>query len=119
MPPSILKDPTAKSRWSVIHPLNAEDSAAVAALRSVVAPMKGKIQGTAGRGPFNGIMEQVAVPEGVAFAAESESSYVAGVDILVDLCAIGGRQHTPPVRLRCAANAATVISDRPLCQQRL
>jgi len=69
MQPNILKDPTAKAPWSVIHPLSEEDSAAVAALRSVVAPMKGKFEGTAGRGPFNDIMERVAVPEGVTFEA--------------------------------------------------
>ena len=46
-----------------------EDSVAVAALRSVVAPMKGKFEGTAGRGLFNDIMERVAVPEGVTFEA--------------------------------------------------
>ena len=65
MQPSILKD----SPWSVIHPLREEDSAAVAALRSLVAPTKGKFEGTAGRGPFNGIMERVAVPKGVTFEA--------------------------------------------------
>ena len=55
--------------WSVIHPLSEEDSVVVAALRAVVAPMKGKFEGPAGRGPFNGIMERVAVPEGVIFEA--------------------------------------------------
>ncbi len=69
MQPNILKDPAARAPWSVVHPLNEEDSVAVAAVRSVVAPMKGKFEGTAGRGPFNGIMERVAVPEGVTFEA--------------------------------------------------
>jgi epsilon-lactone hydrolase len=55
--------------WSVIHPLDTEDAVAVAALRSVVAPMKGKLEGTAARAPFNGIMERVAVPEGVTYKA--------------------------------------------------
>ena len=63
MQPNILKDPAAKAPWAVIHPLSEEDSVAVAALRSVVAPMKGKVEGTAGRGLFNEIMERVAVPE--------------------------------------------------------
>src|SRR5579863_4157352 len=54
---------------STIHPLSNEDSLAAVALRSVVAPMKGKLEGTAGRGPFNDIMERVAVPEGVTFEA--------------------------------------------------
>jgi acetyl esterase/lipase len=57
--------------WYVSHPLSQKDSAAVAALRSMVAPMKGKIEGTAGRGPFNDVMEQVAVPEGVTFEADT------------------------------------------------
>jgi monoterpene epsilon-lactone hydrolase len=52
-----------------IHPLSEEDSVAAAALRSVVAPLKGKFEGTAGRGLFNDIMERVAVPEGVTFEA--------------------------------------------------
>jgi monoterpene epsilon-lactone hydrolase len=69
MQPNILKDPAAKAPWSVIHPLSEEDSFAVAALRSVVAPMKGKFEGTAGRGLFNDIMERVAVPERVTFEA--------------------------------------------------
>jgi len=69
MQPNILQDPAAKAPWSVIHPLSDEDSIAVAALRSVVAPMKGKVEGTAGRGLFNEIKERVAVPEGVTFEA--------------------------------------------------
>jgi monoterpene epsilon-lactone hydrolase len=42
---------------------------AAAALRSAVAPMKGKVQGTAGRAPFDAVMERVAIPEGVKFEA--------------------------------------------------
>jgi epsilon-lactone hydrolase len=72
MKSNIPKDPTAKTPWSVTHPLSQEDSVAVAALRSVVAPMKGKFEGTAGRGPFNDIMERIAVPEGVIFEASTE-----------------------------------------------
>ena len=58
-----------------MHPLSQEDSVAVAALRSVVAPLKGKLEGTAGRGPFDDIMERVMVPEGVTF----EAATVAGI----------------------------------------
>jgi epsilon-lactone hydrolase len=54
-----------------IHPVCQEDSVAAAALRSLVAPMKGKFEGTAGRGMFDDIMERVAVPEGVTFEAAS------------------------------------------------
>jgi epsilon-lactone hydrolase len=58
-----------------IHSLSEEDSVAVAALRSVVAPMKGKFEGTAGRGLFDDIMERVVVPEGVTF----EAATMAGI----------------------------------------
>jgi len=71
MQSNFLKDARAETSWLTIHPLSQEDSAAVAALRSIVAPMKGKFEGTAGRGPFNDIMERVAVPEGVSFEAAS------------------------------------------------
>lgn len=66
---NILNNLAAKSPWWEIHPLSEEDSVAAAALRSAVAPMKGKLEGTAGRGLFNEIMERVAVPEGVTFEA--------------------------------------------------
>jgi acetyl esterase/lipase len=33
--------------------------------------MKGKLEGVAARGPFNGIMERVASPDGVSFAADT------------------------------------------------
>jgi acetyl esterase/lipase len=69
MQPNILKDLAAKAPWLEIHPLSEDDSVAAAALRSAVAPMKGKFEGTAGRGLFNEIMERVAVPAGVTFEA--------------------------------------------------
>src|ERR1700739_2236356 len=69
MQPDDLKDSTTKASWSVLHPVSQEDSAIVAAMRSVVAPMKGKAEGTAGRGPFNDIMERVAGPMAVTFEA--------------------------------------------------
>jgi len=69
MQPDTLKDSITKASWSVLHPVSQEDSAIVAAMRSVVAPMKGKVEGTAGRDSFNDIMERVAVPRGVTFEA--------------------------------------------------
>jgi epsilon-lactone hydrolase len=57
--------------WSVIHPLSPEDSAAMTALRAAVSGMKGKLEGTAARGPFNGIMERVAAPGDVTFGADT------------------------------------------------
>src|ERR1700676_5670898 len=69
MQSNFLKNTGAEPPWLVIHPVSQEDSVGVAALRSAVAPMKGKVEGTAGRGLFNDIMERVAVPEGVTFEA--------------------------------------------------
>ncbi len=69
MQSNALHHTAARTTWSVIHPLREEDSTAVAALRKVVAPVKGKLEGIAGRGPFREIMERVAVPEDVTFEA--------------------------------------------------
>jgi len=43
-----------------IHALTGEDTVKVAAMRTAVAPMKGKLEGIAARGPFDEIMERVA-----------------------------------------------------------
>jgi epsilon-lactone hydrolase len=69
MQAEIRENTAIKESWSTIHPLNPADSAATAALRSAVAAMKGKLEGVAARGPFNGIMEHVAAPDGVSFEA--------------------------------------------------
>lgn len=71
MQAEIRENTAIKESWSVIHPLSPEDSAAMTALRSAVAGMKGKLEGTAARGPFNGIMERVAAPGGVTFEADT------------------------------------------------
>lgn len=47
----------------------------MAAMRAIVEPNKGRLQGTAGRAAFDAIMEHVAVPEGVIF----ESGTVGGI----------------------------------------
>ena len=57
--------------WTTIHPLTPEDSAAMTALRNMVAGMKGKFEGVAARGPFNAIIEHVAAPHGVTFEADT------------------------------------------------
>jgi epsilon-lactone hydrolase len=75
METSTHNEQTRKASWSTMHPLSQEDSAVVGAMRSAVAPMKGKVEGTAGRGPFNDIMERVAVPEGITF----EAAIVGGI----------------------------------------
>src|SRR6202023_374717 len=64
-----LKNTRPEAPWLTVHPLSQKDSLGAAALRSALAPMKGKVQGTAGRGPFNDLMERVAVPDGVTFDA--------------------------------------------------
>jgi hypothetical protein len=45
MQAEIRKNTAIKESWSTIHPLNPEDSAAMAARRSAVAVMKGKLEG--------------------------------------------------------------------------
>jgi epsilon-lactone hydrolase len=57
--------------WSVLHPITAEDTAVMAAMRAIVEPNKGRLQGTAARVPFDAIMERVAAPEGVTYEADT------------------------------------------------
>src|SRR5881397_2463179 len=61
----------AKPPWLAVHPLSQEDSLGATALRASVAAFKGKLAGTAARGPFDAIMEQVAAPTDVAFEADT------------------------------------------------
>jgi epsilon-lactone hydrolase len=68
MNPLLSQDPTS---WSATHPTTAEDKVAMAALRAMVEPLKGKLQGTAARPPFDAIMERVPVPKGVNFEADT------------------------------------------------
>jgi hypothetical protein len=49
--------------WSVLHPFTKEDQVAIA-MRAIVEPNKGKLQGTAARAPFDAIMERVTEPVG-------------------------------------------------------
>src|SRR5258708_38835343 len=60
-------DASAKAPWLSVHPVSRDDSVAATALRSSVAPVKGKLAGTAARAPFAGVMGQVTVPAGVTF----------------------------------------------------
>jgi epsilon-lactone hydrolase len=53
----------------VFHRISAIDKRVIAALRAMVEPNKGSLRGTAARVPFDGIMEHVAIPEGVTFEA--------------------------------------------------
>jgi epsilon-lactone hydrolase len=56
--------------WSTIHPFSTDDQAPMGAMRAMVEPMKGTLQGTAARVPFDGIMEHVAAPAGVTYEAD-------------------------------------------------
>ena len=53
--------------WAVNHSVTAQDKAAMAAMRAVVEPNKGRLQGTAARAPFDEIMNRVKAPSGVTF----------------------------------------------------
>ncbi len=71
MQTQVRSDTAAKAPWLAVHPLSREDSRAATGLRASVAAVKGKVEGTAGRGPFDAIMEQVAAPPGVTFEADT------------------------------------------------
>ena len=60
-----------KATWLVQHPLSAEDEAVMVAMRSIVEPNRGKLQGIAARAPFDTIMERVSAPAGVIYEADS------------------------------------------------
>jgi len=65
------RDTAARPRWLTVHPLSHEDSLVATALRASVAPLKGKLAGTAARGPFDDVMERVAAPTDVTFEADT------------------------------------------------
>src|ERR1700691_4480154 len=56
----------ANRTWSTTHRISAEDKTAMSAMRVIVEPNKGRLQGTAARTPFDAIMERVASPPGGA-----------------------------------------------------
>jgi monoterpene epsilon-lactone hydrolase len=60
-----------EQRWLTVHPLNKDDSLAAMALRASVAAFKGKLGGTAARGPFDDVMERVAAPTNVTFEPDT------------------------------------------------
>jgi epsilon-lactone hydrolase len=53
--------------WMENHPVTQQDKVAMAAMRAIVEPNKGRLQGTAARAPFDGIMSRVKAPSGVTF----------------------------------------------------
>jgi monoterpene epsilon-lactone hydrolase len=71
MQPTSHTNAPAEATWLAIHPLSQEDSVAVTTLRSMFASVKGKLQGTAARSPFNSFIERVAAPRGVTFEVDT------------------------------------------------
>lgn len=69
MPTSVRDQHFEKQNATTFHPISAEDKTAMASLRAIVEPNKGRLQGTAARVPFDAIMERVTAPEGVTFEA--------------------------------------------------
>lgn len=57
--------------WSTLHPVSPEDGAAVAALRKMVEPQKGMLQGIAARQPFDDIMAHAPSAQGVVYEADT------------------------------------------------
>ena len=64
-------------QWSAWHSATTDDKVAMAALRAMVEPLKGKLQGIAARVPFDAIMERVSAPSDVSFEADTVRS-IAG-----------------------------------------
>ena len=71
MQQQMLADPPSKAPWLTVHPLSEADSPAATALRTAVAPFKGKLGGAAARGPFDDVMERVVAPTDVTFEADT------------------------------------------------
>ncbi len=69
MPTSLEDHRFTQRSATVFHPISAADKVAMAAMRAIVEPNKGRLRGTAARVHFDAIMEHVAVPEGVTFEA--------------------------------------------------
>src|SRR5258707_11476757 len=64
-------DTAVQAPWLTVHPVSQQDSVAANALRAAVAAFKGKLTGTAARGPFDDVMERVAAPTDVTFEADT------------------------------------------------
>ncbi len=69
MPTSLEDQRFVQRSATTFHPINTADKTAMASLRAIVEPNKGRLRGTAARVPFDAIMEHVAVPQDVIFEA--------------------------------------------------
>jgi epsilon-lactone hydrolase len=65
-----LREDHSTASWFVQHPFSVDDQAAMAAMRAIVEPNKGKLQGIAARVPFDAIMEHVSAPVGLVYEAD-------------------------------------------------
>lgn len=54
-------------RASTIHPCTAHDQAAMAAMRAMVGPNKGRMRGVAARPAFDAIIDRVSAPQSVSY----------------------------------------------------
>jgi epsilon-lactone hydrolase len=57
--------------WAVVHPLTAEDRVTVAAMRTMLEPHRGQLQGIGARQPFDEIMGRVPGADGVTYEADA------------------------------------------------
>jgi monoterpene epsilon-lactone hydrolase len=71
MQTQIPANPATATQWSVTHPISPADKAAVATMRAIVEPQKGRLQGIAARGPFDEIMGHVAAPADVTYEPDT------------------------------------------------
>jgi epsilon-lactone hydrolase len=71
MPIANYRSTAAGQPWSVRHPITPADKTAMIAMRAIVEPNKGRLQGTAARGPFDAIMSRVIEPAGVTYEADT------------------------------------------------
>ncbi len=57
--------------WNTLHSFSTNDQVAMAAMRAIVEPNKGKLQGMAARAPYDALIERVSAPEGVAYELDN------------------------------------------------
>lgn len=74
MQSQLLAETAAQPSWLAVHPVSQQDSLAASGLRAGVAAFKGKLTGTAARGPFDDVMERVVAPTDVTFEADTVGS---------------------------------------------
>src|SRR3981081_3074962 len=67
----MLADTAEKAPWLTVHPVSQQDAGGANGLRGAVAAFKGKLTGTAARGPFDDVMERVVAPTDVTFEADT------------------------------------------------